>query len=172
MANRKVILVTGASSGFGALTVRALADANHVVYAGMRDVSGRNSAAAAAAGAHAEQHGVALRVVEMDVTGQASVDRAVNTILDETGRIDALVHNAGHMVLGPSEAFTPEQIAAVYDTNVLSTQRVNRAVLPHMRARQDGLLIWVGSSSSRGGAPPFLGPYFAAKAAEDALAVS
>lgn len=172
MQDRKVILVTGASSGFGALTVRALADANHVVYAGMRDVPGRNRAAAAAAGAYADQQGVALRVVEMDVSDQASVDRAVGAVLDEAGRIDVLVHNAGHMVLGPSEAFTPEQVAAVYDTNVLSTQRVNRAVLPHMRARQDGLLVWVGSSSARGGTPPYLGPYFAAKAAEDALAVS
>ncbi len=60
----------------------------------------------------------------------------------------------------------------VYDTNVLSTQRVNRAVLPHLRARGDGLVVWVGSSSSRGGTPPYLGPYFAAKATEDALAVS
>jgi NAD(P)-dependent dehydrogenase (short-subunit alcohol dehydrogenase family) len=83
-----------------------------------------------------------------------------------------IIHNAGHMVLGPTEAFTPEQVASVYDTNVLSTQRVNRAVLPAMRAQRDGLVLWVGSSSSRGGTPPFLGPYFAAKAAEDALAVS
>ena len=86
-------------------------------------------------------------------------------------RIDVVIHNAGHMVLGPTEAFTPEQVAAVYDTNVLSTQRVNRAVLPAMRAQRDGLVLWVGSSSSRGGTPPYLGPYFAAKAAEDALAV-
>jgi NAD(P)-dependent dehydrogenase (short-subunit alcohol dehydrogenase family) len=63
-------------------------------------------------------------------------------------------------------------VAEVYDTNVLSTQRVNRAALPHMRQRGDGLVVWVGSSSARGGTPPYLGPYFAAKAAEDALAVS
>jgi NAD(P)-dependent dehydrogenase (short-subunit alcohol dehydrogenase family) len=168
----KVILVTGASSGFGALMVRALADAKHVVYAGMRDIGGRNTEAAGAARAYADQHGVALRPVEMDVSDQASVDNAVSAVLYEQGRIDVVIHNAGHMVLGPTEAFTPEQVAAVYDTNVLSTQRVNRAVLPHLRARRDGLVIWVGSSSSRGGTPPYLGPYFAAKAAEDALAVS
>jgi NADP-dependent 3-hydroxy acid dehydrogenase YdfG len=77
-------------------------------------------------------------------------------------RVDRLVvvHNAGHMVLGATEAFTPEQLAAVYDTNVLSTQRVNRAVLPHLRAQGDGLLVWVGSSSTRGGTPPYLAPYF------------
>ena len=167
-----VILVTGASSGFGALTVRALADAGHVVYAGMRDLLGRNADAGANARGYADTHGVALRPVEMDVSDQESVDAAVAAVLAEAGRIDVVVHNAGHMVLGPTEAFAPDQLAAVYDTNVLSTQRVNRAVLPGMRERGSGLVVWVGSSSSRGGTPPYLGPYFAAKAAEDALAVS
>ena len=55
---------------------------------------------------------------------------------------------------------------------MLSTQRVNRAVLPHMRERGVGLLVWVGSTSTRGGTPPYLAPYFAAKAGEDSLAVS
>jgi NAD(P)-dependent dehydrogenase (short-subunit alcohol dehydrogenase family) len=182
MSESKVILVTGASSGFGALTVRTLADAKHVVYAGMRGITrgersdggkpGRNEQSAAAARAYADEHGVTLRPVEMDVSDQDSVDQAVASVLAEAGRIDVLIHNAGHMVLGPTEAFTPEQVAEVYDTNVLSTQRVNRAALPHMRQRGDGLVVWVGSSSSRGGTPPYLGPYFAAKAAEDALAVS
>jgi NAD(P)-dependent dehydrogenase (short-subunit alcohol dehydrogenase family) len=76
------------------------------------------------------------------------------------------------MVTGPTEAFTPEQLAALYDTNVLGTQRLNRAALPRMRAAGDGLLVWVSSSSSRGGTPPYLGPYFAAKAGMDSLAVS
>jgi len=159
-------------SGFGALTVRTLADAKHVVYAGMRGMTGRNEQSAAAARAYADEQGVTLRPIEMDVSDQDSVDQAVASVLAEAGRIDVLIHNAGHMVLGPTEAFTPEQVAEVYDTNVLSTQRVNRAALPHMRQRGDGLVVWVGSSSSRGGTPPYLGPYFAAKAAEDALAVS
>jgi NAD(P)-dependent dehydrogenase (short-subunit alcohol dehydrogenase family) len=172
MSTPKVVLVTGASSGFGAMTVRALADAKHVVYAGMRDICGRNAKAAADAHRYAAERGVTMRPVEMDVSDEASVDAAVGAVLAEVGRVDVVIHNAGHMVLGPTEAFTPEQLAAVYDTNVLSTQRVNRAVLPALRARRDGLVIWVGSSSSRGGTPPYLGPYFAAKAAEDALAVS
>jgi NAD(P)-dependent dehydrogenase (short-subunit alcohol dehydrogenase family) len=112
MSTPKVILVTGASSGFGAMTVRALADAKHVVYGGMRDIGGRNAQAAEAARLYAIQHGVALRPIEMDVSDQASVDGAVAAVLAETRRIDVVIHNAGHMVLGPTEAFTPEQVAA------------------------------------------------------------
>jgi NAD(P)-dependent dehydrogenase (short-subunit alcohol dehydrogenase family) len=172
MSTPKVVLITGASSGFGAMTARALADAKHVVYASMRNIGGRNARAAESARRYAVQRGVTLRPVEMDVSDQASVDAAVGAVLAEAGRVDVVIHNAGHMVLGPTEAFTSEELAAVYDTNVLSTQRVNRAVLPALRVRCDGLVIWVGSSSWRGGTPPYLGPYFAAKAAEDALAVS
>lgn len=155
----RTVVVTGASSGFGALTVRALADADHTVHAGMRDTAGRNARAADDARTYADEHGVVLRPVEMDV-------------VDEAGRVDVVVHDAGHMVLGPTEAFTPEQLAQVRDTNVLSAQRVNRAVLPHLRAQRDGLVVRIGSSSSRGGTPPYLAPYFAAEAGMDALAVS
>jgi NAD(P)-dependent dehydrogenase (short-subunit alcohol dehydrogenase family) len=168
----QVIVITGASSGFGALTARALADAGHVVYAGMRQTSGRNAAAVADAASYSTRHAVQLRTVELDVSTQPSVDAAVARILNDTGRLNVVIHNAGHMVLGPTEAFTPEQLADVYDTNVIGTQRVNRAILPHLRERGEGLLIWVGSSSTRGGTPPFLAPYFAAKAAMDSLAVS
>jgi NAD(P)-dependent dehydrogenase (short-subunit alcohol dehydrogenase family) len=168
----KTIVITGASSGFGAMTARALADAGDTVYAGIRDTADRNAPAVADLSAYATAHSVNLRAVEMDVASQVSVDAAVKQIISDTGRLDVVIHNAGHMVLGPAEAFTVEQLAEIYDTNVLSTQRVNRAALPHLRAQRDGLLVWVGSSSSRGGTPPYLAPYFAAKAAEDALAVS
>src|SRR3954463_7303463 len=129
-AMSKIVIVTGASSGFGALTSRALADAGYVVYAGIRETGGRNAPAVADARAYAEDHDADLRTVELDVSDQASVDAAVAAVIEETGAIDVVVHNAGHMVLGPSESFTPEQLAQIYDTNVLSTQRVNRAVLP------------------------------------------
>ncbi|GAA5193914.1 SDR family oxidoreductase [Rugosimonospora acidiphila] len=168
----KIILITGASSGFGALSARALARAGHTVYAGMRDLAGRNAGAADEARRYAAANGVDLRTVELDVSSQPSVDAAIAAVLHGSGRIDVVMHNAGHMVTGPAEAFTPEEIAAVYDTNVLGTQRVNRAVLPHLRAAGRGLLLWIGSSSTRGGTPPYLAPYFAAKAGMDALAVS
>jgi NAD(P)-dependent dehydrogenase (short-subunit alcohol dehydrogenase family) len=168
----KVIVVTGASSGFGALTARALARAGHVVYATMRATTGRNAPQVAEAARYASKHRVDLRTVELDVVSTESVERGVATIVSEAGHIDVVVHNAGHMSFGPAEAFTPEQFADLYDVNVLSTQRVNRAVLPHMRRRGEGLVVWVSSSSTRGVTPPFLSPYFAAKAAMDSLAVS
>ncbi|MBV9802754.1 MAG: SDR family oxidoreductase [Solirubrobacterales bacterium] len=168
MPAAKVVVVTGASSGFGAMSVRALADSDHTVYAGMRDVGGHNADAAR----DLETQAGDLRALELDVQDDDAVAAAVNEVLARSGRIDVIVHNAGHMVLGPAEAFTPDQLAAVYDVNVLGAQRLNRAALPAMREQAAGLLVWVGSSSTRGGCPPFLGPYFAAKAAEDALAVS
>src|SRR5207245_4274755 len=90
---------------------------------------------------------------------------AIEQIITAHGRLDVVIHNAGHMVFGPAEAFTPEQFAELYDVNVLSAQRVNRAALPQLRRQGKGLLIWVSSSSSAGGTPPYLAPYFAAKAA-------
>ncbi|ACU73525.1 short-chain dehydrogenase/reductase SDR [Catenulispora acidiphila DSM 44928] len=167
-----VIVVTGASSGFGNLAARALARAGHTVYAGMRATDGRNAARVAELAQLSADEGLDVRGIEMDVQDQASVDAAIARIAEEQGRLDVVVHNAGHMVLGPAEAFTPEQLAELYDINVLSTQRVNRAALPLMRRAGSGLLVWVASSSTRGGHPPFLAPYFAAKAGMDALAES
>jgi NAD(P)-dependent dehydrogenase (short-subunit alcohol dehydrogenase family) len=168
----QIIVITGASSGFGAMSARELARAGHTVYAGIRDTAGRNAPAVADAAAFAAEQGADLRTVELDVADQDSVDAAIARVVAEAGRLDVVVHNAGHMVLGPTEAFTPDQLASVYDTNVVSTQRVNRAALPHLRAQGHGLVLWVGSTSTRGGTPPYLAPYFAAKAAMDSLALS
>jgi len=169
---KQVVLITGASSGFGALTARALALAGHTVYASMRETTGRNASQVEAVKAYAAEYKVDLRTVELDVASQVSADAAVKTIVADNGRLDVVIHNAGHMSFGPAEAFTPEQFAQLYDINVLSTQRVNRAALPQLRKQGKALVVWVSSSSARGGTPPYLSPYFAAKAAMDALAVS
>jgi NAD(P)-dependent dehydrogenase (short-subunit alcohol dehydrogenase family) len=169
--SKAVILVTGASSGFGRLTAEALARAGHTVYASMRDVAGRNAKNAVEMAEISARDGVDLRALELDVQSEPSANAAVENIIAASGRIDVLVHNAGHMMFGPAESFTPDQFAQQYDVNVLGTQRVNRAALPHMRKQKQGLLVWVSSSSSAGGTPPYLSPYFAAKAAMDALAV-
>jgi NAD(P)-dependent dehydrogenase (short-subunit alcohol dehydrogenase family) len=169
---KQVIVITGASSGFGALAARTLAEAGHTVYASMRGTTGRNAPQVEAVKQYAAEHRVDLRAVELDVADQVSADAAIRQIVAEQGRLDVVIHNAGHMSFGPAEAFTPEQFAELYDVNVLSTQRVNRAALPVLRRQGHGLLVWVSSSSARGGTPPYLSPYFAAKAAMDSLAVS
>ncbi|CAN7735128.1 SDR family oxidoreductase [Duganella sp. LjRoot269] len=170
--NKSIVLVTGAGTGIGHLSVKALALAGHSVYASMRDIAGRNAAKVRELRDWAFAHGADVRAVELDVLSQASADAAVATIVAERGRLDAVVHNAGHLVIGPTEAFTPEEISRVFDTNFLGTQRVNKAVLPVMRGQQQGLVLWVSSTTARGGFPPFLGPYAAAKAAMDSIAVT
>ncbi len=168
---KQVIVITGASSGFGRLSANALAKAGHTVYASMRGTTGRNAAAVADVEKYATVNNVDLRAIELDVGSQASADAAIAEIVAEQGRLDVVMHNAGHMAFGPAEAFMPEQLAELYDIDVLSTQRVNRAALPQLRKQGRGLLVWVSSSSSAGGTPPYLAPYFAAKAGMDAMAV-
>ena len=172
MTTKQVILVTGASSGIGRLSAQALAAAGHTVYASMRGITAKNAAKSRELRDWSFARGLDLRVVELDVLSQDSADAAVATIVAEQGRLDGVVHNAGHLVVGPAEAFSPEEMMAAYDTNVLGAQRVNRAALPVLRAQQRGLLLWVSSTTTRGGFPPFLGPYAAAKAAMDSLAVT
>lgn len=169
---KHVILVTGASSGFGLMTAKALAEAGHTVYASFRDLKTKNAKLVSELAGWGKEHAADLRTVELDVQSEPSAEACVKKVLADGGRLDVIVHNAGHMVFGPSEAFTTDQLMQQYDVNVLGTHRLNRAALPHMRGRRQGLLVWVGSSSTRGGTPPFLGPYVAAKAAMDALAVS
>ena len=169
---KQVALVTGASSGFGRMIAGELAAAGLTAYASMRDTAGKNADMVKNIAREAKDDRVDLRTIELDVQDDASAQAAISDIMREHGRFDVLVHNAGHMVWGPAEAFTPDQLAEVYDINVLGTQRVNRAALPHMRKARSGLLVWVSSTSVMGGIPPLLGPYFAAKAAMDQLAVA
>ncbi|MFC9855956.1 MULTISPECIES: SDR family NAD(P)-dependent oxidoreductase [unclassified Streptomyces] len=177
----KVIVIAGAGSGFGALAARALARSGHIVCAVMRNTTTRNAGRVAEAAAYAAGHGVDLRTAEPDVLSRESADAAISAVVTEAGRLDVLLHGAGHMITGPTEVFTPDELAAVHDTDVLGTQRVNRAALPQLRSRRHGLVVWMGSTSTRGGTPPCPAPRFAAKSASsassakssmDALAVS
>jgi NAD(P)-dependent dehydrogenase (short-subunit alcohol dehydrogenase family) len=167
----KVILVTGAGTGIGRLTVRSLAAAGHTVYATMRDPDGRNAAKAADLRRYASEHAVDLHVVELDVLSESSAAAAVAAVLERSGRLDVVVHNAAHLYYGITEAFTPEQVLRAFDTNAVGGLRVNRAALPAMRRQGSGLLVWVGSGTSMV-VPPFLAPYTAAKAAMDSFAES
>ena len=167
----QVCVVTGASSGFGELAARALAKAGHVVYAGIYAPDGNIKPFEDTARAFAKEHSVDLRSVELNVLLESSISAAIDTVMKAPeGRLDTLVHNAGHMAYGPAEAFSTKQFMDLYDINCVSTQRINKIVLPHMREARQGLLVWVSSSSARGPNSPFLAPYFAAKAAMDSLA--
>ncbi len=167
-----VILITGAGSGIGKLSAETLARAGHTVYATMRDIAGRNAGRAQAMRDWAAALKADLRPLELDVLSQASADAAVAAIVREQGRLDVVMQNAGHLVIGPTEAFTAEDMQHAFDTNFYGAQRVNRAALPQLRQQQSGLMLWISSTTTKGGFPPFMGPYGAAKAAMDSLAVS
>lgn len=166
-----VVLVTGAGTGIGNLTARALATAGHTVYASMRDVGGDDATHAAQLRAHADASGADLYVVELDVTSQDSANAAVGGIVERHDGLDVVINNAGHLCVGYVEAFTDQDVARLIDVNAIGTHRVNRAVLPHFRRRRAGVLMYVGSTIPVT-TPPFLGPYVVSKAAMDALAVT
>ena len=168
--NKPTILITGASTGIGNLTARTLARAGYTVFAGMRALATRNANNAAELLDLARAENLQLDVVELDVESQESANAAVATVLERAGGLDIVVHNAGHLVLGYVEAFTAEDMAHLIDVNAIGAHRVNRAALPHLRERRAGTLIYVGSTIIVT-TPPFLGPYVAAKAAFDSLAV-
>lgn len=169
--NAKVVVVTGASSGFGKLTVLELARRGHTVVATMRDVEGRNSQVRSELIEAAKAEGHALQVLEMDVADDASVNSAIDHVVKQHGKIDALINNAGTMFVGVTEAYTVADVERQFAVNFFGAVRANRAVLPHMRAAGSGLLVHVTSLMGRL-IFPFFGVYSASKFALEALAES
>lgn len=167
----QTVLVTGSNSGFGRLTVETLARQGYIVFAGMRAVAGRNASAAEELRTQAEREKLAVHIVEIDVTDDASVEQAIESIIGVTERLDVVVNNAGMSYSGPLEAFTLEQVQQQFEINVFSVMRVNRAALPHMRQQGSGLLVQVGSIVGRI-ALPFIGLYGATKFALEGLTES
>src|SRR5258705_11744109 len=99
----------------------------------MRETGGRNAKQVEAARKFAAEKNVDLRTAELDVSSQESADRAVQQVLGAAGRLDIIIHNAGHMVFGPAEAFTPEQLAELYDVIRRSPARCAAARNPHYK---------------------------------------
>jgi len=164
-----VVLISGSSTGIGRLTAETVARAGHFVYATMRDLNTRNAEAAQTLEALATNEKLSLRVLEMDVCDAASIQRAVNIILQEQGRIDVAVNNAGFMSIGLAEGFTEEQLLHQMNVNFMGSFRVSRAVLPHLRAQRHGLIIHVTSIVGRL-LFPGCAPYCASKFAQEAFA--
>lgn len=163
---RPVALVTGAASGIGKSIAEALCDAGYIVYAGMREVQDRNAGAARLLQANNKNR---VHPIEMDVLSEESCETAVEHVHQTNGRLDVVVNNAGMLMNGIAESFTPGQFLSILDTNAVSWLRVNRAVLPVLRSQGQGRIVYVGSTTTY--IPePFIGVYEASKAAGDALA--
>ncbi|QIP14590.1 SDR family NAD(P)-dependent oxidoreductase [Spirosoma aureum] len=166
----KRIILTGSSSGFGWLTAKTLAKQGHIVYATMRNVTTTNAAVAQTIRQWAIDQDVAIRVVELDVTSDASVQQAMAEIADDAnGQIDVLINNAGIVITGLNESLSAEQANQIFQVNVLGADRMIKAVLPYMHAQKSGLLMHLSSGLARLHLP-LLGVYSASKAAIDALA--
>lgn len=154
----KNIIITGSSSGFGLKAAKDFADKGNKVFATMRQPDGKNAEKKAAL----EAHSAHIKVVDMDVTKEASVKEAMDGILAEAGNIDILINNAGIMYLGITEAFSVEQARFQMETNYFGAIRIMQAVLPSMRKAGSGLIINTSSLVGRM-SPPFFGTYTATK---------
>lgn len=169
MASNQVVVITGSSTGFGRLIAETLARHNHTVFATMRDPAGRNAKNASEIRDLARRESLSLHILELDVTNDDSVEQAVRSAIDQAGRIDVAINNAGYGLSGLAEAVTTEQAQKIMDTNFLGSVRVNRAALPYMRRQRSGLLLHISSGAGRVVIPSF-GLYCASKFALEALA--
>ncbi len=163
---KKVVLITGSSSGFGELTTRSLSKAGYTVYATMRNKSGKN-----AAKANELEALEGVTVLDTDVTNDASVKNAVNTVIAKEGKIDVLVNNAGIGTGGFTEPYSADEFQKVFNVNVFGVQRLMNAVLPTMRKNKTGLVINISSTMGRI-VLPFAGAYTASKYALEGLSES
>jgi NAD(P)-dependent dehydrogenase (short-subunit alcohol dehydrogenase family) len=138
MAEKKVLLVTGAGRGLGVDIAKAALAAGYVVVATGRDPQKVTQAVGAADD---------LLAVQLDITDPASAQAAVQAAVDRFGRIDVLVNNAGNFYAGYFENISPEQFRAQMETNFFGPLNVTRAVLPVMRAQRSGQVITVTSTA-------------------------
>ncbi|HEX8428331.1 SDR family oxidoreductase [Hymenobacter sp.] len=154
---KKIVLITGTSTGFGKLMTQTLAQAGHTVAAGMRGTTGKNAAVAQELAALPN-----VNVVELDITSDDSVQQAVADTLARHGHLDVLINNAAMTGYGLLEAYSLNQMRAMLDVNLFGVLRTYQAVLPAMRAAKHGLVINLTSGAS-GFAVPFMGPYLISK---------
>ncbi|HVK99243.1 MAG TPA: SDR family NAD(P)-dependent oxidoreductase [Dongiaceae bacterium] len=168
---QKVILITGASSGFGRICAEWFLRAGWQVFGTSRDLANLDLASRDLAQRDRASADVADRIrwIELDVRVEASVQAAVRQVLDQAGHIDVLFNNAGFAMLGAIEETTAEEARNLFDTNVLGLLAITRAVLPSMRARQQGTIVMMSSISGLMGVP-YHGVYAASKHAVEAIA--
>jgi NAD(P)-dependent dehydrogenase (short-subunit alcohol dehydrogenase family) len=158
-----VIVITGTSTGFGALMVKTFAAEGNTVIATMRGLSGKNAEAGTKL---AELDNV--DVLELDVSSDESVRGAISEVLNKYGRIDVLINNAAIQGSGLLEAYSLKQVQKIFNVNVFGVLRLYREVLPAMRLVKNGLIINVTSNAGRF-SPPFQVPYNASKFAVEGI---
>ncbi|MBC71858.1 MAG: short-chain dehydrogenase/reductase [Muricauda sp.] len=163
---KKTVLVTGASRGIGLLTAKTLAKAGFQVFAAIRGTEERNAAVVESLNEYAKQNNVQISAIEMDVTNEVSVNKAIEKI-EQTNAIDVVINNAGIMPVGLTEAYTIDDYQKCMDVNVYGPARTMRASLPFMRKRKSGLFINISSNAGRI-AIPYFGVYCASKFALEA----
>ncbi|HMQ49767.1 MAG TPA: SDR family oxidoreductase [Saprospiraceae bacterium] len=159
----KKVLVTGASGAFGSLTCKSLSQKGYQVVGTMRSTKGKNESIAQ----ELQKQGVKL--VEMDVTNETSVNDGVAKAIEFLDSLDVIFNNAGLGANGIQEMFTPEDMHRVFDVNVFGVQRLMRAVLPYFRKQRKGTILYTSSCIGRV-TTPFLGVYSASKYALESLA--
>lgn len=158
----KKVMITGIAGGFGKPTALALLAKGYDVAGSVRSRSGKNAATVA------ELEAAGAKIVEMDVTDAASTERGVDDAISQLGGLDTLFNNAGIGSYGIQELMSPDDMAHVFDVNVMGVQRVMRAALPHMRAQGRGTVLYTSSLIGRI-ATPFYGTYSASKWALEAI---
>ena len=163
----KKILITGCSTGFGFEAAKYLAKKGHQVYATMRNLNTSNAEAGETLKDFAKTNTLKIDVVELDVTSDESVSKAMSNI----PTVDVLINNAGRGFGGSLESFTSAECLAQLDLNVIGNVRMIKAVLPGMRAQKSGLIIQLSSVAGRLAVPGF-GIYHASKWAVEALSES
>ncbi len=157
-----VVLITGCSSGIGLVTALQFSRKGDTVFASMRDTSKAGDLERAA-----QSENLRVEVVQLDVTEDASVRKAVERVLASAGRIDVLVNNAGIGSDGPIEDTDDDEAKEVFETNFFGVLRVTRAVLPTMREQRSGTIVNVSSLSGKV-STPYGGIYSASKYALEA----
>ncbi|MCB9743647.1 MAG: SDR family oxidoreductase [Alphaproteobacteria bacterium] len=156
-----IVLVTGCRSGFGLLIAQRMGEAGHTVYASLRDLS-------TAGDLEAATQGLDVRPVQLDITKPEQREAVLARILEEQGRIDALVNNAGIPMGGFVEQVSEAELRRVMEVNYFATAALTQAVLPTMRDQRSGLILNISSMSGRM-AIPGLGAYSASKHALEGL---
>lgn len=137
---KKVILITGCSSGMGLEAALLLAAKGHKVYASLRSIKSEQKVQE-----RAQKEGVSLNCLELDVTKEKSVRKAVEKIVKKEGRIDVLLNNAGFGVVGALETLSEKDLEKQFDVNYYGYVRCIHAVLPQMRKQKSGAIINVSS---------------------------